>query len=400
MAKKRKDKELDDNGYEFKIPKFDAEKYIEREKRNIKTTFIAALLGLLLALVSFGFWVLLKGHFLRWELVLLVGVFNASWLKYIFLKLNIDLSDFGRKGWFTSYALYFLVWFLVFIVLVNPPFYDDAPPVVDAAALPMTQEPGGTVLIVAHITDNTEVKKEGINFTITYPTGETIHPDFTFDKGILRYTFINDKNLTGEFRYSIIVKDVNGHINKDYSNQSFKYSDNALQIISSQFHDIRSGDPIIIKADENISKVNFRVYYRLDNGSEINVNRKDKDKKDKYETSAEYEGWMQNTNHTMRVYAEASYYFINVNERFTNTVNDTTIYHFKTGDDPNIGSKPNLVEFNYTLYLLRKEQPSNTLNYMLPYPRTVGGTPGFEMIIFILALILVAATRRKHRINK
>ncbi|MEM0492448.1 MAG: hypothetical protein QXS02_00595 [Candidatus Thermoplasmatota archaeon] len=396
MAKKRKDSDIDD-GYEFKIPKFDVEKYISRERRNIKTTLISFLLGVLLALVSFGFWVLLKGHFLRWELVLIVGIFNATWLKYLFLKLNIDLSDFGRKEWFTSYAIYFLTWLLVFIVLVNPPFYDDAPPLIDVAVLPTVQEPGGTILIVAHVTDNTQVKKECINLSITDPTGEVIYPDFLFEKGILKYTYTNPKNLTGEFRYSITAMDVNKHVNKVYTNQTFKYSEQALQIISSQFQDIRSGDPIIIKADEDISRENFRVYYRIDNGSEINVNRRDKDKKDKYETTAEYEGWTRNANHTLQLYVEVSHYFINVDEKFTNIVKDTTVYLFRTDDDPNIGSKPRLVEFNYTLKLMNKDQLPNTLNYMLPYPRTLAGTPGFEIIIFILAMIIVTIIRRRYK---
>src|SRR4030042_4899531 len=135
MAKKRKEK-TEEEEFDFKLPKFDEEKFIKRERRNIKTVFIAFILGLIIAVISFGFWALLSGNYLRWELVLLIGVFNASWLKYIFLKLNIDLTDFGRKGWFTTFAIYFFTWLLVLVVLVNPPFYDDAAPNVTAVSLP------------------------------------------------------------------------------------------------------------------------------------------------------------------------------------------------------------------------------------------------------------------------
>ena len=77
MAKRRKET-TEDEEIDFKFPKFDEESFLRRERRNIKTTFIAFLFGLLLALISFGFWQLLSGETYRWLLVLLVGVFNAA----------------------------------------------------------------------------------------------------------------------------------------------------------------------------------------------------------------------------------------------------------------------------------------------------------------------------------
>ena len=135
MAKKRKEVSEEEE-LDFKLPKFDEEKFVKKEKRNIKTLFISFIFAVVIALISFGFWVLLVGSFLRWELVLLVAVVNAVWIRYLFLKLNIDFTDFGRKGWAGSYLIYFFTWLIVFIILVNPPFYDDEPPVVQAVSLP------------------------------------------------------------------------------------------------------------------------------------------------------------------------------------------------------------------------------------------------------------------------
>ena len=171
MAKRRKEGAEAEEPLDFQIPKFDEEAFIKRERRNIKTMFIAFLFGLLLAGICFGFWVLLEGSFLRWELVLLVVVVNSIWIRYLFLKLNIDLTDFGRKGWLTAFVTYFITWLLVFIVLVNPPFYDGEAPHADMVALPGAQEPGGTILFAAHITDNVGVNTAGITFTITDPNG-------------------------------------------------------------------------------------------------------------------------------------------------------------------------------------------------------------------------------------
>ncbi len=95
MAKKRKEK-TEEEELDFKLPKFDEEKFLKRERRNIKTTVLSFLFGILISIVSFGFWSLLSGNDLRWELVLLFCVFNASWLKYLFVRLNLDLTDFGQ----------------------------------------------------------------------------------------------------------------------------------------------------------------------------------------------------------------------------------------------------------------------------------------------------------------
>jgi len=397
MAKKRKEI-TEEEDFDFKIPKFDEEKFITKERRNIKTLFISFLLGLLIAIISFGFWVLLSGNVVRWVLVLLIGVFNASWLRYIFLRLHIDLTDFGKKGWAGTFATYFFTWLSILIVLCNPPFYDDEAPHVLAAALPGAQEPGGTVLIVAQITDNTGIIKQGINFSLTDPNGLVSYPDFIFNNTIFRYTYENTENLLGEYTVSLLVTDVNGRVNNDYKNLTFTYTNDTLAITSSRFSDIRSGDSIIISADEDISPLNFRVYYKVDNGSDINVDRKELNDKSKYETNAEFKGWEENSNSTITVYAETLVYFINIPEEFNNTVKDTTTYQFTTGADPVIGTGPTLVEYNYTLAALNQDQLPNTLNYALPYPVGVGYIPGFEMILFVLAVVLmVVVIRRKKK---
>ena len=75
MAKRRKDKDEEEDKA-FKLPKFDEEAFIKRERRNIKTTFISFMFGIIIAAISFGFWVLLSGNVVRWPLVLLLGISN------------------------------------------------------------------------------------------------------------------------------------------------------------------------------------------------------------------------------------------------------------------------------------------------------------------------------------
>lgn len=380
MAKKRREKDEDEE-IDFKLPKFDEAKFLAKERRNVKTLFISFIFGIIIAFICFGFWSLLSDSIFRWELVLLVGIFNISWLRYIFARLNIDLTDFGRRGWFGSFATYIFTWLIVLTILVNPPFYDDEAPTIELAILPGVQEPGGMVIIAAEILDNVGIRAQDISLRIINPNGTELASDFLYENNILYYEYTNPSNIQGEYEVAIQAKDVNGFITR--INTSFSYSNAALNIISSIFNDLRSGDPIIIDADEDISNTNFRVYYTLNNGNEINVSRKDPEKMDKYETTTEVVGWHPNSNYTMTIAAETTYYFMNNPIRYNNTIIDATTYNFSTSADNNIGT-----------------EPAGELNYILPYPRYVAATPGFELLVFIISLIIVIIMfkqRKKHR---
>jgi PGF-CTERM protein len=398
MAKRRKEGAEAEEPLDFQIPKFDEEAFMKRERRNIKTLFISFLFGLLIAVICFGFWVMLEGSFLRWELVLLVGVVNSIWIKYLFLKLKIDMTDFGRKGWLSAFVTYFFTWLLVLIVLVNPPFYDGDAPHVDLVTLPGMQEPGGTILFAAHIVDNVGINTAGITFTIIDPNG-TIHtPHFIYENNILRYTYLNPSNTLGTFNYTLIVLDVNNR--KTTTTGTFTYATDVLEIISSRFTDIMSGDAITIKADQDISTENFRVYYKIENGSDINVNRKITTDKEKYETTAEFKGWTANATVSVSVFAEARHYFLNNPEMFSNIVRDSRNYLFTTANDANIGTEEPLVEWNATLALLNQPQLPNTLNYITPYPISTGATPGFEVLVVLVAIIAVVLLFKRKKKDK
>lgn len=384
MAKKRKEK-TEDEEFDFKVPKFDEQKFLKKERRNIRTLFISFLFGLIISLLSFGFWTLLVDSFIRWELVLLLGVFNASWLKFLFLRLNIDLTDFGRKEWFSTYAIYFFTWLILLIILVNPPFYDDEAPQINVVALPGLQEVDGTVTLAAQIIDNVEVKN--VDFSITTPNGTTLTPNFTYENNIFTYTYTNEKKTIGEFTYTITATDTNDHTNQQKG--SFDFTDRLIDIISNIPKTLSSYDSILIQVNEDISNNNFRVYYTLDDGREINVSRKTKDDKELYETTTEYIGWKPNTNMTMQIYIEVSHYFKNLNQKFSNTIQDSNQFNITVGDDANIGTELPLVTPLNHLPLNHENQPNNILNYYLP-TYTVEQVPGFETLLFFLSLIVVA----------
>jgi len=382
MAKRRKETTEEEES-DFKIPEFNEEAFVKRERRNIKVTVISFVFGIVISFISLGFWALLSGQDLRWILILLVGILMAPWLRYILIRLNIDFTDFGKKGWITTYATYFFTWLIVLIILCNPPFYDDEAPTITAVTLPGVQYMEGNVKIVARVIDNVKIKE--VSLTLTYPDGTNASPDLTFDDTnyIYSYVYDNTGNLSGEYNYTIKAVDINNH--KSEKTGTFEFTDNILSVTSSIPSPIRLGDFITIQANKDISENNFRVYYKLDNGKEINVTRKNKDDKTLYETSPKYVGWQPGANTTMKLYAEVSYYFINLNQKFNNTIENQKTYNFTVNDNPDIG-----------------ETVPDALNYNLPSPTTIR-VPGFEAIIFIASLVIVALIfkyKKKDRRNQ
>ena len=123
MAKKRREK--DEEEPEFKLPKFDEKAFIQKERRNLKTLYLSFGTGLLIAIISYSLWVLLYENqpYFAWSLILLFGVVNAVWLRYLFQRFNVDIPSLGRKEWFVSYAIYFFSWLLTLIILDSGVFF-------------------------------------------------------------------------------------------------------------------------------------------------------------------------------------------------------------------------------------------------------------------------------------
>jgi hypothetical protein len=376
MAKKRREKDEEED-IDFKIPKFDEEKFLKKERKNIKTNYLSFILGILISIISFGFWILLSGNPLRWELVLLFCVFNGSWLRYIFTRFGIDLTDFSRKNWFTSYAIYFFTWFLILLVLVNPPFYDDEAPLIETATLPNMQEIGGTVKIVARIVDNVRVEKDGINFNLIYPDGTNITPDFSFNENIFLYVYENPDNITGSYRFTITAKDTN-NIKSKIIEESFSYSNDTIKIASPANTENQPG-PIVTYADPirfDVQAEVSRLYYRVDDSVEINVTSEG----DYYETTPKQVGWIKGENVTVKAYAEIIFYFKNLQKQYNNTIEDTSEYYFQVTDDTQTGTEPSPE--------VKIKGPGIYL------------VPGFELIIFIISFIIVVFIFKKSKKNK
>jgi len=387
MAKRRKENEEEQEDKSFKVPKFDEESFLKRERRNIKATFLAFLFGCLMALVCFGFWVLMgSGTGLRWFLVFLVCIANAAFIRFIYLRLNIDISDLTKSKWVIIYGTYFFTWILVFIVIINPPFYDDEAPMVDMVLLPDMQEFGNPVKIVAKITDNAGVDKSGIIFTINNQTID--NNDFDFTDDIFNYEFPSPTNGSKDITYSFEIKVIDVNRIQTTKISSFTYSKNTVQLVS---HDnaytspgpfVSSATPINFEVKANVDI----VYYTVDDGPRINVSKIG----DYFTTYPKFKGWLANQNVTVRVYAESIHYFKFVMPtvptedfnltKYSNRIVDSQVYYFQTGTE-NIGlDEPPKIEVPIRDYIQ---------------------VPGFEAIILIAAItIVILIFKKKNKDEK
>jgi hypothetical protein len=277
------------------------------------------------------------------------------------------MKELGRRGIFSSYAIYFFTWFLILVVLVNPPFYDDEEPFIEIVTLPSAQELGGTVKIVARITDNVGI--ENIDFNLVYPNGTSYYPtSFTFENNIFSYAYENFDNIIGKYYFTILAKDFSGRMsNEEKGKGAFEYSNDTIKLPEPSGANNPSGVEVTYTSDIkfDVKPDISRFYYSINGGEYINVTKDD----DYYKTSPRIKGWPRGMNVTVKAYADIIYFFNNLPTEFNNTIIDSGTYFFNISDVPEIGT----------------EEPPEI---ELPRPKFVQ-IPGFELIVFILSLICI-----------
>jgi len=387
MAKRREQKD-EAESKEFEIPKFDKEKFIIKEKEKIKATFIAFIFAFVIALISFGFWILLQDSPFQWTLVVLFGIFSASWIQYLFRQFSIDMDKIERKGLFSSFAIYLFTWLFILIVLVNPPIYDAEAPTIEMQVLPEMQEPGGDIVIVSKVIDNSGLNKEDITLLITHNGNTSEITDFSYNtEDILEYNFTNPTNLYGDFDVRIEATDNSG-LTKSVV-KSFSYSNDTILLPEPQGITTYPGPPVsyatTIKFD--VEPQIDRLYYVINNETVVNVTEKEGRF---YVSYPEYKGWKPGSVMSIKVYAEVYFYFdiyssgssIEASKirPYKNTIIDNQVYYFNVSDDSNIGEK---------------ELESVTL----PKPK-VYDVPGFELLLFLVSIVGVLFIIKYKKSNK
>jgi hypothetical protein len=237
MAKKRKQKEEEE--VEIKLPEFDDEAFMKEETRAAWTSFIAIGYGLICGAISFGVFAITGG---MWQLAMAVGgvlLFGVAGLFYLF---KIDFHALNWKNYVGSGVFYILTWLIVFIILINPPFYDNQPPAIKRhtqyvedsngvyTSLNYTDGPvipyGHNISVVVIIIDNGEVANINIEVKhdntpvnadlIKVSSNKYNYSDFDYNRfhGYIYEYVLPSGSSTGMYAYVITVKDDSGHTSK------------------------------------------------------------------------------------------------------------------------------------------------------------------------------------------
>lgn len=349
---------------EIKIPEFDERKFIEKEKRKAKTAFISFSFGILMAIICHFLWINI-GENLRWILCFLLAITSIGFMAKILQIMKVDISKFGKKEWASSISFYFFTWLALFILSINPPFYDASSPRIEAVILPEIQQGNGSILIAAHITDNYGIKEAKIRI------GENQY-EMKKDGSVYIYEY---KGNSADFE--IIAKDKNDNIKK--FNGKIRYEKNLIKVEEIK-EEINSSYKIEIRVYKNISKENFRVYYMI-NGYEINAT-KDGESNDYYIfiTSPKYIGWKENAENEIEVYVEVMHYFAGIDKKYSNKIYGGK-YYFTTSSDSNIGKEPSPKIKN------------------LPKPYGLR-TPAFSLAAVLLAICFIFVLKRRVHLSR
>ncbi len=347
---------------EVELPEFDEKEFLKKERRKAKTAFVASIFGFFIAIICHFVWISVDER-IRWPLCFFFAIASIGFMAKILEFLKVDIKAFSRREWFGSIAFYFFTWLAIFILSINPPFYDASPPKMEIVMLPEIQQNGGNILVAAHITDNV-----GVNYVKIKIDGKEYEMEEEQDN-IYIYNYSN-----GNADFQIIASDKNGHIAK--YNSSFHFADNLIKVIIPEER-LNASDEIIIKVYKNISREKFRVFYTI-NGYEINATESgESGEYFIYSTSPRYKGWEKNAENEIKVYAEVIHYFRGINTPYRNLIYGGN-YTIKTTSDTNIGieNSPQIKG--------------------LPQPQSLR-TPAFEFMLALAAAGIAMLMRRQKR---
>ncbi|HEX2065258.1 MAG TPA: hypothetical protein VHI93_00450 [Candidatus Thermoplasmatota archaeon] len=207
------DEKRDGSGYEFVPPDFDEDAFVHREMVSFKTTTILFVWGILAAAASWAAYVAVGGTDLGWLIGLaLCGAFGYA-LKFLFPRLGADVSHFKRKEWVGTGFLFFFTWLSFFLVALNPPLTDVAPPQVFLSAGPPLQEAGAPVTVDVVAADNGRLA--GLQVRVTRDGGDLTVPFTEVAAGHLRGTL---PSAAGRYTVAATATDAKGHVGRAATN--------------------------------------------------------------------------------------------------------------------------------------------------------------------------------------
>ncbi|MBM4248024.1 MAG: hypothetical protein FJ149_01030 [Euryarchaeota archaeon] len=262
MAKKKLRKAAEDEEEEFAPPPFDEKGYYLGEVELARGTLVAALWGLLAALISTAVFVL-SGS---WHIGLAVGVLAALALKPMLDRLRIITRKMEGMKWPGLFFSYFMCWLAFWILLVNPPIMDLSPPqLVDRT--PKHQELGGSLRLSIDVMENSGINAMTAELVLP-PNGLTVtRDDFVQIDARLHQLELNYTE-TGVYGYIVRVEDGTGRTSSLERQTEIVASEppviDIIAIVNGT--NLTLGTPIYIRVHDNAMISGF--HYTLDASTE------------------------------------------------------------------------------------------------------------------------------------
>jgi len=219
MARKKRKSEEKEEEYEWVPPEFDEKEFLQKDIKGTRALIITVLSCVIFAIIGF-----LLGTAVHWALglvVLFVGIFL---LRYIFPIAQVDSAALETKSMIGNYALFFLLFIGLWVLMMNPPFSDFTDPSIgepdiwvfaDGQWTEMTEDnrqtlihAGDPVNITSIVTDNGELTSVLIKVSLAGETGTYVNMT---DLGDGQYQF-NSTYSQGGYAFTIQVEDSAGNI--------------------------------------------------------------------------------------------------------------------------------------------------------------------------------------------
>lgn len=223
---------------EIRLPEFDEDEFLREETRAARITYfslgVALASGIITGLIGQATWP-------REVYGAVFGLAVAALMPRLLPLFRIDMEGITPKRWAEAYGVYFVTWFVIWVIFLNPPLFDAVSPKVtygifETAGMPYSElapapdgtyhlEPGVSYTLLFRCADNWRVEKVEVregNRTIKFERIEdtdmfnltTFEEKWTSHGGDY-YQVRLGPFTEGERSIEILVKDPKGNVRRE-----------------------------------------------------------------------------------------------------------------------------------------------------------------------------------------
>ncbi len=284
MGKKKED-DVQEEGYDFIPPDFDEDAFIHKEMVSFRTTLTLFVVGIVAALASWGLFAAVDGARVGWLLGMVVFAVFFALLKPLYRWRKIDISHYKRREWIGSAFLLFFTWLGIWLVLLNPPFSDFAEPDVAAYANPGVAPVGGDVVIDVFYTDNEGV--ESFAFLLTGPDGPVAVEEHHVTGP--HYQYVADDLAAGTYTFQATGADATGR--EGHDNGTFEVRAEVLEVF---VQDLTNPTAAVVVSLPLDPEAVYAAY--LDLGGDDRVYLEYEEKVNGWQATRAHAGWSEGNN--------------------------------------------------------------------------------------------------------